>query len=210
MVSGFSRRSFKYVLFLVFGFVIFMFSSSNVSATIYNNYGVYVNGGVYIDYAYVDTVTIRPENHEYLIDDDGVLDQNSDVVNLSTIWDINCQELRRLGGYNTLVLIFHLEICEFKDGYQEIYLYSGANQLVDVSPITTFEHGSGYTETSWEEYEFYAEIPLNNIVSNQITIRYGAHGFGADDWKNRELVAQIGIATEQQNYNQLLNVENWQ
>lgn len=116
----------------------------------------------------------------------------------------------RAEGYKTVVVIFELDIKEVKDGYQELFLYdgSGSNASQLVAPITSFEHGSGYRNTSYSRYEFYAEIPAESFCNSVFTMRYGAHGKYDDDWKYRDLQMEIALSYEDKKIDGLQWVEN--
>lgn len=169
----------------------------------------YISGGVDIT---LDTgVYAKVREDVYEITDDGPFAQDSNEHDTITV--SNCgysvSNLTNL-GYQTLVLIFHLDIWEVNDGYQEIYLYTLNNGTYTqlVTPITGFEHGSGKKNTTQTEYEFYAEIPLSSIKNDRIYVYYSAHGWFEDNWKNTNFQYQICASTETQIYSSLCWVSN--
>ena len=82
------------------------------------------------------------------------------------------------GAYRTIVVIFQITMKEIDDGYQEIYLINTDETAKGnlVKPITKFEHGSGYKDTSFKRYEFYAEFTGTALCSTQFSICFSANG----------------------------------
>jgi len=169
----------------------------------------YISGGVDITLDTGAPTTSR--NTVYEITDAGPLAQDSSEHDVITVSNrgYSVSKLTSM-GYQTLVLIFHLDIWEVDDGYQEIYLYTLNNGTYTqlVTPITSFEHGSGSKNTTQTEYEFYAEIPLSSIKNDKIYVFYSAHGWFADNWKNTNFQYQICASTESQKYSNLRWVSN--
>ena len=113
-------------------------------------------------------------------------------------------------GYKTIVVIMQMNIRELDDEYQEIYLYKNSSAGSDtlITPIKSFEHGSGYKNTSYTRYEFYAEVPVDNFSSSFFYIRFGANGKYNDDWMLSKLAVQICLSKENQKIGYLAHVSN--
>lgn len=163
----------------------------------------YVNGGVNIDVDYGINEVYR--SNEYRITDAPEINQSSDTINLME-FEISTDELKN-NNYKTLVLIFRVDIKEKDDGYQELFVYTDENTQL-VGGITKFEHGPGKTNKNYTTYEFYAEIDVNSIINNTLTVRYGANGWFADDWYNKNFGFQLCASKATRVYSNLLWVTN--
>lgn len=190
------------VLFAILTFVGLLF----VGASIEVEASSYISGGVNIDVDYGVEYSYRTD--EYLITGASQYTQNYDCIDI-TDWGITTTSLAA-SGYSTLVLIFHLDIKEKNDGYQELYVYQTASNNASslVSGYTNFEHDPSGVNRTYATYEFYAEINISDIINNKIYLRYSAHGFWGNKWYNKNLEVQLCASFSSRAYSQLTWVTN--
>lgn len=114
------------------------------------------------------------------------------------------------GAYRTIVVIFQITMKEIDDGYQEIYLINTDETAKGnlVKPITKFEHGSGYKDTSFKRYEFYAEFTGTALCSTQFSICFSANGLFSDDWLVGNVEVQLCTSFETKKNDSLMYVKN--
>lgn len=64
--------------------------------------------------------------------------------------------------------------------------------------------------SSFERYEFYAEVPVERLddESDSFTLRFGAHGNNSDDWKFQNLQVQLCLSYEEAKITRLAWVNN--
>lgn len=175
------------------------------------NASTYVTGGVNID---LDLGFKRPYSDiykEFTVSDKSQFNNNQPYFNID-LSQYNNWSLANINKsqYNSVVVIFQMDIKEIYDGYQEIYLYNNASSTASelVNCQSAFEHGSGYKNTKYKRYEFYAEISKVKLTTSVFTIRYGAHGNGSDDWKFKDLEIQICLSKDNARLSNLMYVEN--
>ncbi len=148
---------------------------------------------------------IRSE--EATISDSGRENQKMDRIPISS--DFNVIDLVR-AGYHSIEITLTLDIREIDDGYQYIFFYSNTScarsasignfvekyllgtDPEDPSLITAYEHehGPGAKYVEWETLSFGVTIDLNRLT-NDVYLRYGADGSGADKWINKNITAVV-------------------
>lgn len=136
-------------------------------------------------------ITIRSDTSEYIIDDSGRFNNPMDVIHFEYFTGKTVSDWQSL-GYTTVRLFITVEMKEINAGYQYIFIYrndysSETNNLLFDSE--TIEYGGGgFAKTSWGDYLFETiDIQLSSFEDDLFVIRYGASGFGEDDWANRDL-----------------------
>lgn len=93
-------------------------------------------------------------------------------------------------GFRYISFKITIKMCEIDDGIQEILIYDGANNLL--TSKTDIELGGGSKQTSYTtEHYYFNNINLTSNSSNYLYLRYGAHGYGNDDWYNKEVSLDI-------------------
>ena len=172
---------------------------------VYNEYGEYISpvyraGGV----TEASTIHIDVRRTEATITDSGRVNQKMDIVFL----DYNYAGLENL-GYHWLDVKVTLTAREVNDGYQYLFLYNtskcqsvGESLLENFFPCAgdgikqgmlfkeQFELGPGYKQTSWETRDFHFYVYVGNMIDN-LYLRYGANGFLADTWINKNVEVSI-------------------
>ncbi len=196
------KRKILFSIILTFLFLVVFKFESNASF-------VYIVGGVDID---VDLGINTPDNYPYqerLVTDSSQFNSSQPYYIIDTSdFGYSRNQLINM-GYNTLVVVFELDIMEEDDGYQELYIYQETYQNATAlcTPITNFEHGSGFCNSQWVRYEFYAEIDISSMNSSSIIFRFGAHGKGDDDWQFRLFQVELGASFNYRCYTTMLWVE---
>lgn len=94
-------------------------------------------------------------------------------------------QLIKLGVKNVALLV-KFDAKEIDHGVQYVFLYDGPEKSSKLLGYHEFEHGGSSKKTSYSSHEFIFNISLTDLTSSY-TIRYGASGFGSDDWKNKNL-----------------------
>lgn len=133
---------------------------------------------------------------EYTITDSGRFKNQYDVVDFGILYDgvYNLEDLKN-DDYKTMVIELNCKVAEINDGYQYIYFYDDTTSNTFLNGAR-FEHGPGKKKTTEEEYTFYCEIPLSNVLDNDFVIRYDASGKNDDDWLISNVYVQIGFSKE--------------
>lgn len=181
-------------------FMIFSLSLQKISAY------PYINGGVDILLDHGIRSLTSDQYYEYVVTDDDDLDEQPSIEIDFVDWGINYHNLI-WNSYKTVVFIFQLDIAEIDDGYQEIYLCTPEND--QIRSYTNFEHDTSGTNTYFSRYEFYVEFPYTYFgINTTYYLRFGAHGFGDDDWKFRNVKGQVLISTDTYHYSNMLYVTN--
>lgn len=140
------------------------------------------------------------------ITDSGRERQKADAVYLCDYYDL---EGLKSAGYTKLKINLSLDVREINDGYQYFFFYSDsrctANNLyvgaagligIDVSNDPSllfgqqFEHGSGVKDTEWYTHSFEVILNLGDL-NDVLYIRYGASGYFADDWQNKNVTVSL-------------------
>lgn len=135
------------------------------------------------------------------------------AIKLNVIRDIlNQNNTRFSGDTHSLILTHAIEIfeydCKFEvtnfyvnyldtlsdavqapdDGYQYMWIYNGSGSSANILWTQEIEHKVGEQDSNYRTYIFNdAIIDLEDIISNQIYMRYGASGSGNDTLKNKNL-----------------------
>lgn len=126
--------------------------------------------------------SIRKE--EYTITDSGRYNQPFDKVSFEK-WGLNIEHMKN--HYRTVSITIKIDVRQINDGYQGICLYSDSNKR-DISCMSEqeFEIGSSIYTT---RYFYFDNIPLEPFydLDNAFYLRFGARGFGADTWQNKDL-----------------------
>lgn len=123
----------------------------------------------------------------YTIDDSGRFNNSFDIVNISSICGQTISSLISQ-GYKKLRVKISINICEVDDGYQYMWIYDGSGSSANILWTQEIEHKVGEQDSNYRTYIFNdAIIDLDDIISNQIYMRYGASGSGNDTWKNKNL-----------------------
>ncbi|MCI6156447.1 MAG: MAC/perforin domain-containing protein [Erysipelotrichaceae bacterium] len=98
-------------------------------------------------------------------------------------------------GYKTAIVSLELQMRELDDGYQDFYLYKGEdciNSYLLRSNIN-YEYGSGYKKSDFDLVTI--NFPIFNIEelcdTDNLTIRFRAHGNCSDDWEFRKAKLKI-------------------
>ncbi len=154
-------------IFALFGcFVLFLFLFGNGTKAFADDESLFV--------------LIREEEKK-IIADDPYTKGVDDVVNISSILGKTTAQLKA-EGYNSLHITVRFRGKEIDDGYQEIYLYDGASSNSKKLNTTVFELTPGKKQTSFSSEEECLTCKLDEIKSDMVCIRWGAHGKGNDDW----------------------------
>ena len=177
----------------------------------YEDRPVYNEQGEYISPVYramgttnLETIHLNVRSYEATITDSGRVNQKMDIVYL----DYNYAGLEDL-GYYWLDVKVTLTAREVNDGYQYLFLYNttqcqsvGESFLENFVPSAgdgikqgmlfkeQFELGAGYKQTSWEVRSFHFYVYVGNLIDN-IYLRYGANGFLADTWVNKDIKVEV-------------------
>ena len=89
---------------------------------------------------------------------------------------------------DTIKVTVSLTIWEDQDGYQDVYVYNGDQELA----MKTFEHGEGVTNTTPGPHTHDFTFELNSYKDiDQLTIRFGAHGAFGDTWNFSDLEVRV-------------------
>ena len=89
---------------------------------------------------------------------------------------------------DTIKVTVSLTIWEDQDGYQDVYVYNGNQQIA----AHTFEHGPGWTHTAHGQYTHDFTFELNSYKDiDQLTIRFGAHGLFWNAWNYSDLEVRV-------------------
>ena len=89
---------------------------------------------------------------------------------------------------DTIKVTVSLTIWEDQDGYQDVYVYNGDQELA----MKTFEHGEGVTNTKPGPHTHDFTFELNSYKDiDQLTIRFGAHGAFWDTWNFSDLEVRV-------------------
>lgn len=152
--------------------------------------------------------------NENNITDKGIFNNPYDVVNIKNIYDRCSDDFAnednyynetnsspfnydsQWANYQTIGVNLKLSIKEINDGYQHIYIYNGSTSSSDLICHGRLDHGVGYTNTSWKEYNLYFEIPINMVNNYTFYIRYNATGYSSDTWVNKIVISQISLSTD--------------
>ncbi|MCF7925790.1 MAG: hypothetical protein K9L26_04580 [Candidatus Izimaplasma sp.] len=131
----------------------------------------------------------------YEIDDSGRFNNPKDVYDFSTITGKSVSEWMTL-GYTTVSIKLHFEMREINAGYQYVFVYRNSFDTSDDNYLfetETIEYGGGgLADKDWGSYLFELDnISLSDLDENGFTIRYGASGFGNDDWENKDMTVSI-------------------
>lgn len=107
-------------------------------------------------------------------------------------FDISCLSPFMTSGYK---LQFYLEIYmwEENEGYQEIYLRNSNGENI-ASIGDNFAHGGGGIDGKGWEY-FTLTVDGENCTNNMI-LRYGAHGTSSDDWYRAQAKVTVTVIRE--------------
>ena len=89
---------------------------------------------------------------------------------------------------DTIKVTVSLTIWEDQDGYQDVYVYNGDQELA----MTTFEHGPTFTNTTPGSHTDDLTFELNSYKDiDQLTIRFGAHGAFWNAWNFSDLEVRV-------------------
>jgi len=143
--------------------------------------------------------TIRADGDNYTIKTKpGFLGNPSDTIRFDSFTangsKIDISALKeKSSGFKTVNVYITMGVREYNDGYQYIALYSSetpadAYKLDEIK----FEHGRGYCDKSWKDYDFHFQnIALTSFPGDVFVIRYAASGSGADDWEAGRLKVRL-------------------
>ena len=108
------------------------------------------------------------------------------------------QELNKI-GIKYIYLEIKLQIKEIDDGYQEMLIYKDTSPTSN--PIwsdTNIEHDPSGKNTTPAYYIRTCVFELKDLKDcDYLYIRYGAHGFGSDDWVTEEIYVDMICTAEE-------------
>lgn len=135
----------------------------------------------------VQSTTIVRRNEEFTITDAAKEDNKSDDISLSK-FNINYSSL--IGaGFTNLYIYIEMDIKELDDGYQEIYICNGSKTLWEQE----LEHGGTKKDGNYAHYKFNVGLKLSDLNSGTLSLRYGAHGRGSDNWCCKNLTVKVEV-----------------
>ena len=89
---------------------------------------------------------------------------------------------------DTIKVTVSLTIWEDQDGYQDVYVYNGDQELA----MITFEHGPTFTNTTPGSHTDDFTFELNSYKDiDQLTIRFGTHGLFWNAWNFSDLEVRV-------------------
>ena len=189
------KISFTALFLLLFSFICLI--NANASSYIYN--------GANID-AYLGVNDYYSSNNNYVVTDSSQFNSSQPYVTVN-LTDYGCiLDDLVVDEVETIMVAIKMYIREINDGYQEIYLYRDAayNAVQLCNPITNFEHYPGVKNEYYQQYEFYAEINVSDLITSSFVIRFGAHGSGDDDWEFSGMTVEMFYSYDQRYYSSLI------
>lgn len=131
---------------------------------------------LYAKYDYWVTSTYA--SYTSSVDDGNLNNQPSFSVDL-LLDSIYFDEVKNT-SLDTIKIEISFDMWEVKDGYQDLYLYSGENVVWE----TTIEHGENKKDTTSKHYTFTITIDLYQYYNvDYMDLKFHAHGAFEDDWQ---------------------------
>ncbi len=165
-------------------------SSKNIDSSKYDSYPL-IGSPITFDN---DRLPVR--QREFTITDENDLNkQPHDIIDLNTYCDYSPRVLRS-NDYKTITITISLDMKEVDSGYQEFYIYNGAEMTSSnlLFQKTDYEYGGSSKKTTYGKVSFSKTLNLIEIQNPSLYIRYGAHGSGRDNWMNKNLYVTIQYA----------------
>lgn len=157
--------------------------SKSVDSSKYNSYPL-IGSPITFDN---DNLPIRMR--EFTITDENDLNKQSyDIIDLNTYCNYSPRVLRS-HSYKTITIKISMDMKEVDSGYQEFYVYNGAEMTLSnlLFQKTDYEYGGSSKKITYGNVSFSKSLMLTEIQYPSLYIRYGDHGSGKDNWKNKAI-----------------------
>lgn len=127
----------------------------------------------------------------YRIDDSGRFNHNKyDSINLDSFTKYG-YSLLKAKGYNYIDVNITMSMREINDGYQYVGLYSSTIKSDDYKIMPDIEYDYGYGDTFKSVNFSFKSVPIESFNNHLLVIRYGASGWWADDWENKNVKVNL-------------------